>query len=102
MITADHGDFAAKAYEKKRHAVTIEVEGAVEILDMWLQSDTCNPKAKGWDNAARPRAWVNYHRHVFRATGDTAELRISDWGLGPRAEVELMFYFIEVQPYLED
>ena len=60
------------------------------------------PLAEVLDADMTLEAWINYHRHVFRATGDTAELRISDWGESRQAGIELMFNFIEVQPYLED
>jgi hypothetical protein len=52
------------------------------------------------------RAWMNYHQRVFRAAGETAELVISDWASDtePGGEIgqELIFNFIEIQPYMED
>tara|TARA_B100001123_G_scaffold291655_1_gene325142 strand:- start:3125 stop:3274 length:150 start_codon:yes stop_codon:yes gene_type:complete len=49
---------------------------------------------------------MNYHWRVFRATRDRALLTISDWSSnqnpgGPSGQ-ELMFNFIEVQPYFAD
>jgi hypothetical protein len=49
---------------------------------------------------------MNYHFRVFRAIGRTAGLAISDWASpeapgGPTGQ-ELMFNFIEVQPYFEE
>jgi hypothetical protein len=51
------------------------------------------------------RAWFNYHWRVFRARDKTARLIISDWLSssdpgGPIGQ-ELLFNFVEVQPYLE-
>lgn len=48
---------------------------------------------------------MNYHRRIFRATATTARLSVSDWESpgsagGPPGQ-ELMFNFIEIQPYLE-
>ena len=50
--------------------------------------------------------WMNYHRRIFRATGDTARLTVSDGKSekdpgGPVGQ-ELMFNFIEIQPYIGD
>lgn len=49
--------------------------------------------------------FFDFHRLVFRANGPTAKLTISDWSAdgvpgGPVGQ-ELMFNFIEVQPYFE-
>ena len=49
---------------------------------------------------------MNYHWHVFRAQKNTATLTVSDWTTekepgGPIGQ-ELMFNFIEIQPYLGD
>lgn len=48
---------------------------------------------------------MNYHFEVFRAKGERARLTVSDWASaaepGGPAGQELMFNFIEVQPYLE-
>jgi len=51
------------------------------------------------------RAWLNYHWKVFRANGPVAKLTISDWFSdqepgGPIGQ-ELIYNFIEVQPYWE-
>ena len=49
--------------------------------------------------------WVTYHRLVFRAQRETAELTISDWESpdkpGGAVGQELAFNYISVQPYLE-
>ncbi|MCX5771722.1 MAG: hypothetical protein NTZ09_15835 [Candidatus Hydrogenedentes bacterium] len=46
----------------------------------------------------RHPAWFTLHRAVFRATGPTAELAISDRG---EAGAETAFNFVEVQPFVE-
>jgi hypothetical protein len=46
---------------------------------------------------------MNYHWRVFRAEGETAELTVSDWASpddpGGLPGQELIFNFIEIQPY---
>lgn len=48
-------------------------------------------------------ARLNFHRVVFRATGDTAELVIMDWpdedSPGGPAGQRIAFNFVEVQPF---
>ena len=49
---------------------------------------------------------MNYHRLVFRAKDTTAKLTISDWADattpgGPIGQ-EILYNFVEIQPYLED
>jgi hypothetical protein len=51
-------------------------------------------------------AWFNFYRIVFRPKGRTAELKISDWNNrikagGPSGQ-EVIFNFIEIQPFLEN
>lgn len=53
----------------------------------------------------RSSQWFDYHRLVFRARSNTAKLTISDWpsesGPGGPIGQELLFNFIEVQPYFD-
>jgi hypothetical protein len=49
--------------------------------------------------------WITYHWKVFRATGTTAKLTVSDWpadqaAAGPFGQ-EQTFNFLELQPYHE-
>ncbi len=48
----------------------------------------------------------NHHRVMFRATGKTATLNISDWLSDQEAEgpvgQELMLNYVQVQPYFEE
>ena len=50
--------------------------------------------------------WFNYHRRIFRAKAPAAKLTISDWinseeSGGPIGQ-ELIFNFIEVQPFFAE
>ena len=49
---------------------------------------------------------LNSHRMVFRAKGPTAILTVSDWASakdpGGPAGQELMFNFVQVQPYFTE
>ena len=54
-------------------------------------------------NAEHPY-WMNYHWRVFRAKANTSQLTVSDWAsdtaAGGPAGQELMYNFLEIQPYI--
>ncbi len=109
MITGNYQDLLKEKSSKIQHAVTLKLEG-VNIL----------PGAKKSFQFAFPNNyghtlgkfnvdytyWMNYHWRVFRAKGTAAKLVVSDWASdsepgGPIGQ-ELMYNFIEVQPYIGD
>ena len=97
MITADYGNIRAKKSVKKQDAISIQLGNAQPIKGPRKNFQYTFGK-KGSD-------WMNYHWRVFRASGETARLTISDWitldNPGGPVGQELMFNFIEIQPYLE-
>ena len=118
MITGDYRDLVAEKSDWKMHeGVSIKLEN----VDMLL-----GPKKSfqtgfvNWGGAhdlgkfnTKHRYCMNYHWRVFRAKGSTAKLSVSDWKSDPstssgQAEPggpigqELMFNFIEIQPYIGD
>jgi len=94
MFTFDYNDLIEGKKNTQTYAVKIEIEGAEVDADKSFQHMV--PRIKG----------LNYHWVVFRALGSTAKLKVSDWASendpgGPIGQ-ELMYNFIEIQPYLED
>ena len=90
MFSADRKDMSAKV----EHAVNVSFDGAELIPDKCF---THVGKSR------RPNTFVNWHVRLFRATGKTATLRVSDWASeeapgGPIGQ-ELIYNFIKVQPY---
>ena len=109
MITADHQDLVQQRQAKKSHAISIRIDDG-EIIPgpkTSFQSIFPNHYARPVGEFRGGRSfYMNYHRRVFRATRDRALLTISDWKNnqtpgGPSGQ-ELMFNFIEVQPYFAD
>ena len=97
MITADYGNIIAKKCVKQRDAVSIRFENA-DLIEGPRKNFQYTYGKKDAD-------WLNYHWYVFRAKGMTARLTVSDWlnekePGGPIGQ-ELMFNFIEIQPYFE-
>ena len=109
MVTADHQDLVQQRQDKKSHAVSIRIDD-VEVIPgpkTSFQSIFPNHYARPVGDFRGGRSfYMNYHWRVFRATQDTAMLVITDWknGKTPGGPIgqELMFNFIEVQPYFAD
>ncbi len=108
MITADHQDLVRGTSRRAAHAISIALEG-VE-LQTGSQDAFSNCPYHSWATEAgfteaKP-LWMNYHWRVFRAKGATARLSVSDWKSptqpGGAAGQELMFNFLELQPYLSE
>ena len=116
MITGDYQDLVKEISKKSTHAISITLDN-VEILPGPKKSfqftfPNCYAHHLGKFNRNH-KYWMNYHWRVFRAKGTTAELTVSDWmsdpstgsgqaGPGGPAGQELMFNFIEIQPYIGD
>jgi hypothetical protein len=106
MITADYGDLTEGRSVQQKHAVSVRIDGVEWVPEKCFQSVIPNNYAHGMGPFnAQHNAWLNYHWKVFRAQGPTAKLTISDWAnptdpSGPAGQ-ELMYNFIEVQPYFE-
>jgi hypothetical protein len=106
-VTADYQELQRGKSVRQTHAVSLAVEGVTVLPGKSFQHVMANNYAHplGAFNEQN-QAWMNYHFRVFRATGPTAKLVLSDWASpgapGGPAGQELMFNFIEVQPYLEE
>ena len=106
MVTADHQDLVQQKQAKKSHSISIRIDGAEVIPGPKTSFQSIFP-----NHYARPVGefrggrsfYMNYHWRVFRATQARAMLTVTDWENentpgGPVGQ-ELMFNFIEVQPY---
>jgi hypothetical protein len=102
MYTGDYQDLALE----QKHAVSIKLDGVEVLAGKSFQHvfSNCYNHNYGPYNTQH-HAWMNYHWRVFRAAAPQARITISDWASGrdPGGPIgqELMFNFVEVQPYLE-
>nr|HPO09510.1 hypothetical protein [bacterium] len=104
LITADYQDVIHGRSEKKQHAVSLVVEGAEIIPQGGYHSI---PVSSSWSHPQLPfengPAWFNHHRVMFKATGETARLVISDWASpnDPGGEIgqEILYNYVQLQPY---
>jgi len=106
MITADYQDLKRSTSRSASHAISIGLAGVEPQTGP--QEAFSNCPFHSWANEAgfteaKP-LWMNYHWRVFRAKSATARLTVSDWKsaaeAGGPAGQELMFNFLELQPYL--
>lgn len=103
MIVADYGDISRGISRPLKPTFTVKL-GNVELLaDERFDSPFVNNYSHSWRKFNRQhRAHFIYVWRVFRAKGTTADLSVSDWKSdtepGPVGQ-ELMFSFVEIQPY---
>ena len=106
MYSADYGDLKEGKSVKKTHAVSITIDGVDNIRERSKQHPFPNYYANFGPFSRKNQPWLNYHWRVFRAKAPTARLTVSDWASaeepgGPVGQ-ELIFNFVEVQPYFEE
>ncbi|KPK68773.1 MAG: hypothetical protein AMJ84_10625 [Acidithiobacillales bacterium SM23_46] len=107
MITGDYGDLKANRSVRQTHVISINIDGAELIPEKSFQSVIANNYAHQLGTFTnKHKFWFNYHWWVFRPQATAAKLTISDWADArqPGAPIgqELMYNFIEVQPYWEN
>ena len=108
MITADYQNLVKGRSEKKQNAVSISIENVELITAPKKSFQFTYPHSYGDRRdkfTPKQPYWMNFHRRIFRAKAATAKLTVTDWKSddtpGGPAGQELMFNFIQIQPYLE-
>lgn len=107
MMSGDLGDLRAGRSERKVHALSVDIDGVEVVPELTFQFPfgSCYSHVVGEFNRNNP-AYLNLFNVVFRAQAQEATLTISDWKTaedagGPVGQ-ELVFNFVEVQPYFGD
>jgi hypothetical protein len=106
FITGDFQEFASGTSTPRKHAVSATIENTDVVADKTFQAvvQSAYWYSYGKFDSKNPY-WINYHQHVFRARETTAELQLSDWHSegfsGGENGTELIWSFIQVQPYFE-
>jgi len=104
MIAADYGDASSGKTERKRLAMSVDLADVEVIASKSFVSEIGGIRPVG-PYAGKGTPWMNMHRIVFRPRDDLSRLTISDWTSnknpgGPIGQ-QLMFNFVEIQPYFE-
>lgn len=106
FVTGDFQELSGGTSARRKHGVSVTIEKGEPVSEESFQAVVQGAfwQRYGAFNPANPY-WINYHQVVFRATGEEAELSLSDWDSdgapgGPVGE-ELFWSFFQVQPYFE-
>ena len=110
MFTGDYRDLS----KEQKHAVTVKLDnvGLVPGKSFTHICKNCYSHHHGPFNREH-RAWMNYHWYLFRAREKTSRVTVTDWGSDPSTSSgqakpvgpigqQLMFNFLQVQPYFEE
>lgn len=106
LITGDYQELSKGKSDRRKHAVSVRVRNAEPVVKKCFQATSSCGYYYPFGVFNKNNAyWINYHQHVFRATEASTRLELSDWSSdqsagGPGGE-ELIWNFIQVQPYLE-
>ncbi|NSW56193.1 MAG: LamG domain-containing protein [Armatimonadetes bacterium] len=103
VITGDYADLTGGKSRKDTQVLSIAVDGA-QVLEGGFSYPFRSARGPQPFTPEQP-FWMTYHWLQFRAQGENATLRISDWAGpdlpgGPVGQ-QMMVSFIEVQPVLE-
>ena len=106
FITGDYQELLGGKSVSRQHAISAKIENGEPVAEKCFQTIISSGYwyPFGPFNKDNPY-WINYHQQVFRAKENTARLLLSDWASehsadGPAGE-ELIWNFIQVQPYFE-
>ncbi|MBI3923583.1 MAG: hypothetical protein HY318_19345 [Armatimonadetes bacterium] len=106
LLTGDYQELLGSKSDRRKHAISVKIENVGMVAEKCFQAILSAGYwyAFGSFNGNNPY-WMNYHQQVFRAKEKTARLVLSDWASehfagGPEGE-ELIWNFIQVQPYIE-
>ena len=96
MMSCDYEDMSKRV----KQGISIKLENVTLVPNKSF--DTIIPSAS-YVNVEKHDTWLNYHRHLFRANSDSARVTVTDWASdeepdGPVGQ-QLMFNFLQVQPY---
>ena len=89
---------------KQKHAVMVKLDGVELVPDNCFDHVFANCYSHSFGPYDREhRGWMNYHWRAFLAKRPNARLEVSDWasekGPGGAVGQELMFNFVQIQPY---
>ena len=102
MFSGDFRDLSSRQV----HSVSVRIDNADIIPGQSFAHMAANCYSHHFGPYDREhKAWMNYHWRVFRAREKTADLVIGDWETdtepgGPTGQ-QLMFNFVQIQPYFE-
>jgi hypothetical protein len=105
LFVADYQDLTKGESVRKTFAISLDIDNVNMILEKRLVQEIPSRSKAGPFKGKKP-PWMNHYRLVFRAKDTTAKLTISDWTNattpGGLIGQEILYNFVEVEPYIED
>ena len=107
FFTGNYQDYLKGKSRSYKHGVAVTIENVDLIPDKAFQALIKSCYAHRYEKFDRNNPYrMNYHQRIFRAKGKTARLALSDWVSGTQpggpAGEELIWNFIQVQPYFKE
>ncbi|MFW6156432.1 MAG: family 16 glycoside hydrolase [Armatimonadota bacterium] len=101
MLSADYEEFQQDKSAETLHGVEVQLADCDPIEGgKYDYQEAFNTRRRLGEFTRQNPLYLNYHWHVFRATGTTARLTITD--APGEAGQQLLVNFIEVKPFLMD
>ncbi len=106
LFVGDYQNYVKGESVQKRFAVSLDIDNVDMVQPKCLVLEVIVNRLPTVDLFKGKAPWMNIHRLVFRAKATTAKLTISDWTDattpgGPIGQ-EILYNFVEVEPYIED
>lgn len=104
FFTGNYQDYLAFRSRPYKHDVSVELVNVDVVEEKCFQAIIKSCYAHTFEKFNRSNPYrMNYHQRIFRAKDTTAGLAFSDWASatdpGGEAREELVWNFIQVQPY---
>ena len=105
LFVADYQDLTKGQSVQKKLAISLDIDN-VDMIPEKRLVQAIHSRSKVGPFKGKTPPWMIHYRLVFRAKDKTAKLTISDWPDeakpgGPVGQ-EILYNFVEVQPYIED
>ena len=107
FFTGNYQDLLGGISRNYGHGISVKIEGVEIIPGKCFQAKIKSCYAVRFKSFNRKNPYrMNYHQRVFRAKSESARLVLGDWASdadpgGPAGE-ELVWNFMQVQPYIAD
>ncbi len=107
FFTGNYQDYLNGVSRAVTNAISVRLPGAELVPDRCWDAQIKSNYAHTFEAFDRNNPYrLNYHQRVFRATSETMEVGFSDWASddapGGAADEELIWGFMQLQPYFEE
>ena len=107
FFTGNYQDYLQGKSRNYKHTISVKIDNGDLITKKCFQAKIKSHYDHNYKSFNRHNPyWLNYHQKIFRARATTAQLQFSDWTSttdpGGPPEEEIIWNFIQLQPYFEE